>query len=53
VVAARKPKNVTELEAIAHEEWDKIPQKHWQKLVSGNISLLQQVITEKGCYTKY
>jgi len=27
VVAAHKPKNITELEAIAHEEWAKIPQK--------------------------
>jgi len=24
-VAAHKPKNITELEAIVHEEWDKIP----------------------------
>jgi len=33
VVAARKPENITELEAIAHEEWVKIPQKLCQKLV--------------------
>jgi len=35
VVAACKPKNITELEAIGHEDWAKIPQKHCQKLVSG------------------
>jgi len=34
-VAACKLKNITELEAISHEEWTKIPQKHSQKLVSG------------------
>jgi len=48
VVAAHKPKNITELEAIAHEEWAKIPQKHCQKLVSGYTSRLLQVITAKG-----
>jgi len=51
-VAARKPKNITELEAIAHEEWAKIPQKRSQKLVSGYKSNLQQVITAKGYSTK-
>jgi len=35
VVPANKPKNITGLEAIAHEEWVKIPQKHCQELVSG------------------
>ncbi|KAF7645443.1 hypothetical protein LDENG_00204490, partial [Lucifuga dentata] len=52
-VAARKPKNINELEAIAHEEWTKIPQERCQKLVSGYASCLQQVITAKGCSTKY
>jgi len=33
VVAASK--NITELEAIVHEEWAKILQKHCQKLASG------------------
>ncbi len=31
-VAARKPKNITEQEDIAHEEWAKIPQERIQKL---------------------
>ncbi|KAF7653672.1 hypothetical protein LDENG_00080200 [Lucifuga dentata] len=52
-VAARKPKNINELEAIAHEEWGKIPQERCQKLMSGYASRLQQVITAKECSTKY
>ena len=52
-VASRKPKNISELEAFAHEEWAKIPQERCQKLVSGYASRLQQVITSKGCSTKY
>jgi len=44
---------MTELEANGHEEWVKIPQKRCQKLVSGYTSHLQQVITAKGCSTKY
>jgi len=38
VVAAHKPKNITELEVNTHEECDKIPQKRWQKRLSGYIS---------------
>ena len=46
-VAARKPKNISELEVIAHKEWTKIPQERCQKLVSASASCLQQVITAK------
>jgi len=53
VVPANKPKNITGLEAIAHEEWVKIPQKHCQELVSGSTSCFQQVITSKGFSTKH
>ena len=53
MVAACKPKNISELEATAHEEWAKIPQERCQKLVSGYTSCLQQVMTAKGCSTKY
>jgi len=52
-VAAHTPKNISELEAIAHEEWTKIPQKRCQKQVSGYTSCLQQVMTAKRCSTKY
>jgi len=48
-VASSEPKNITELEAIAREEWAKIHQKCCQKLVSCSTSYLQlQVITVKG-----
>ena len=52
-VAARKPKNVTELEAFAHEEWAKIPIGRCKTLVSSYVSRLKDVITGKGCCTKY
>jgi len=52
-VAVRTPKNITELEAIAHEQWAQIPQECCQKLVSGYASRLQQVVTAKGCSPKY
>lgn len=52
-VAARRPKNITELEAIAHEEWAKIPKERCQKLTSSYAKRLQQVIAAKGCCTKY
>uniref|UniRef100_A0A8C5MIC2 Transposase n=1 Tax=Leptobrachium leishanense TaxID=445787 RepID=A0A8C5MIC2_9ANUR len=52
-VAVRKPKNVTELEAFAHDEWAKIPVDRSKKLVSSYASCLKAVITVKGCCTKY
>lgn len=52
-VAARKPKNLTELEAFAREEWAKIPVDHCKTLVSSYTSRLEAVITAKGCCTKY
>lgn len=48
VLAACKPKNISELETIVHEEWDMIPQECFQKLVSGYASYLAQVITKKS-----
>ncbi|KAI8522083.1 hypothetical protein Bbelb_018370 [Branchiostoma belcheri] len=50
-IAARKPKNIAELETFAHEEWAKIPKERCQKLVSGYRARLQQVIAAKGCCT--
>uniref|UniRef100_A0A8C5M7V7 Transposase n=1 Tax=Leptobrachium leishanense TaxID=445787 RepID=A0A8C5M7V7_9ANUR len=52
-VAVRKPKNVTELEAFAHDEWAKIPVDRCKTLVSSYASHLKAVITVKGCCTKY
>ena len=51
-VAARKPKNVNELDAFAHEEWAKIPVDSCKKLVSSYVSHLKEVIIAKGCCTK-
>jgi len=42
VTASHKPKNISELEAFAYEEWAKIPQEHCQKLVSGYAAGQQQ-----------
>uniref|UniRef100_A0A8C5MW04 Transposase n=1 Tax=Leptobrachium leishanense TaxID=445787 RepID=A0A8C5MW04_9ANUR len=52
-VAVHKPKNVTELEAFAHDEWVKIPVDGCKTLVSSYASRLKAVITVKGCCTKY
>uniref|UniRef100_A0A8C5PDE5 Transposase n=1 Tax=Leptobrachium leishanense TaxID=445787 RepID=A0A8C5PDE5_9ANUR len=52
-VAVRKPKNVTELEAFAHDEWAKILVDRCKTLVSSYASCLKAVITVKGCCTKY
>uniref|UniRef100_A0A8C5PID1 Transposase n=1 Tax=Leptobrachium leishanense TaxID=445787 RepID=A0A8C5PID1_9ANUR len=52
-VAVRKPKNVTELEAFAHDEWAKIPVDRCKTLVSSYASRLKAVITVKGCCNKY
>ncbi|XP_062279112.1 meprin A subunit beta-like [Scomber scombrus] len=43
VVAARKPKNISELKAFAHEEGAKIPQERCQRLFG-----LRQTLTMKG-----
>uniref|UniRef100_A0A8C5QS12 Transposase n=1 Tax=Leptobrachium leishanense TaxID=445787 RepID=A0A8C5QS12_9ANUR len=51
-VAVRKPKNVTELEAFAHDERAKIPVDRCKTLVSSYASRLKAVITVKGCCTK-
>uniref|UniRef100_A0A8C5Q9A8 Transposase n=1 Tax=Leptobrachium leishanense TaxID=445787 RepID=A0A8C5Q9A8_9ANUR len=52
-VAVRKSKNVTELEAFAHDEWAKIPVDRCKTLVASYASRLKAVITVKGCCTKY
>uniref|UniRef100_A0A8C5N259 Transposase n=1 Tax=Leptobrachium leishanense TaxID=445787 RepID=A0A8C5N259_9ANUR len=52
-VVVRKPKNVTELEAFAHDEWAKIPVDRCKTLVLSYASRLKAVITVKGCCTKY
>ena len=53
IEAFRDAKKCTELEAYAHEEWAKIPKERCKKLVSEYKRRLKQVITAKGCFTKY
>lgn len=52
-LTAHKPEFISELEAIAHEQWAKIPQEQCQKLLSGYASCLQQVPPAKRFSTKY
>ena len=47
------PSNLTELEKICREEWEKLP-KYWcAKLVSSYPRRLEAVIAAKGASTKY
>lgn len=52
-VYARKPRNLTELEAFRMEEWPKIPSARRQGRVCGYRRRLQAVIAAKGDSTKY
>lgn len=52
-VHARRPKNLTELEAFCKEEWAKIPQTRIERLLAGYRKCLQAVILAKGGVTKY
>ena len=52
-VMARKPSNLTELEAFAKEEWANIPQETCRKLVDTYRSRLEAVIKNKGYASNY
>ena len=52
-VARQNPKNLRDLEAIAIDEWAKIPAARCRKLVTDYASRLKAVITAKGGHTKY
>ena len=52
-VYARKPRNLTELEAFCMEEWAKVPPARLQGLVSGYRRRLQAVLAAKGGSIKY
>ena len=52
-VYARKPRNLTELEAFCLEEWAKVPPARLQGLVSGYRRRLQAVLAAKGGSIKY
>uniref|UniRef100_A0A3Q3KMZ5 Tc1-like transposase DDE domain-containing protein n=1 Tax=Monopterus albus TaxID=43700 RepID=A0A3Q3KMZ5_MONAL len=52
-VHARRPKNITELEAFCKEEWEKIPSTRIERLLAGYEKCLQAVISARGGVTKY
>ena len=45
--------NLTELERICREEWEKLPKYRCVKLVASYPRRLEAVITAKGASTKY
>jgi len=52
-VAAKKPKNVKELEAAIKESWDSIPVELCQKLALSFIKRRDAVLAAKGLYTRW
>jgi transposase len=52
-VQRRSPSNLTELERICREEWDKLPKYRCAKLVALRPIRLEAVIAAKGSSTKY
>ena len=49
----RSPSNLTELDRICREEWEKLPTYRGAKLVASYLRRLDAVITAKGALTKY
>jgi hypothetical protein len=49
----RSPFNLTELEMICREEWEKLPKYRRAKLVASYPIRLKAVIAAKGASTKY
>jgi hypothetical protein len=47
------PSNLTELERICREEWEKLPKYRCDKLVASYPRRLEAVIVPKGASTKY
>ncbi len=52
-VHRQSPFNLTELERICKEEWQKIPQSRCAKIVASYPKRLEAVIAAKGASTKY
>ena len=52
-VQQRSPSNMTELERICREEWEKPPKYRCAKLVASYPRRLDAVIAAKGASTKY
>ena len=53
VVQQHSPSNLTELERICREEWEKLPKYRCAKLVVTCTRILEAVIAAKGASTKY
>jgi hypothetical protein len=49
----RSPSNLTELERICREEWEKLTKYRCAKLVASYPRRLKAVIAAKGASTKY
>ncbi len=52
-VHQRLPSNLTELERICNEEWQRIPKSRCEKLVASFPKRLMAVLNQKGASTKY
>ena len=52
-VQRRSPYNLTELERICREEWEKLPKYRCAKRVASYPKRLEGVIAAKGASTKY
>ncbi|KAL0202183.1 hypothetical protein M9458_000201 [Cirrhinus mrigala] len=52
-VHQRLPSNLTELERICKEEWQRIPKSRCEKLVASFPKRLMAVLDQKGASTKY
>jgi transposase len=52
-VQQHSPSNLTELEKICREEWEKLPKYRYVKLVASYQRRLKTVIAAKGASTKY
>ncbi|KAG2456628.1 TC1A transposase, partial [Polypterus senegalus] len=52
-VHQRLPSNLTELERICKEEWQRIPKSRCEKLVASFPRRLMAVLAQKGASTKY
>uniref|UniRef100_A0AAZ3PR59 Tc1-like transposase DDE domain-containing protein n=1 Tax=Oncorhynchus tshawytscha TaxID=74940 RepID=A0AAZ3PR59_ONCTS len=52
-VQRRSPSNLTELEMICREEWEKLPKYRCAKLVASYPRRVEAVIAAKGASSKY
>jgi hypothetical protein len=52
-VQRHSPSNLTELERISREEWEKLPKYRCGELVASYRRRLKAVVAAKGASTKY